>query len=64
MTRGGNPSGQHRAKKAVMAKNVRAKDQGAIATKRKHRREIAVLLWLIVILLALLLLYAFDTFRG
>ena len=60
----GNPSDDERAKiQAAMAKNMRAKDQIAIAKKRKRRREIVVLVWLTVILLAILLVYAFYAFR-
>ena len=60
-----NPSGDDRTKiRAAMARNVRAKDQEALAKKRKRRKEIVVLVWLTVILLTILFVYAFDTFRG
>lgn len=61
-----NPNGRdHRAKiRAAMVKNVRTKDQTAMAKQRKRRQQIVLLLWLTVILLAILLFYAFHTYRG
>ena len=60
----GNPSGDERAKiQAAMAKNMRAKDQLARAKTRKRRLQIVVLVWLTVILLAILLVYAVFEYR-
>ena len=53
---------EERAKKAAMSRNVRAKDQAAMA-KRQRRRQLVVLLWLVVILLAILLVYGNDAYR-